>query len=146
MIMARCAKSAHFLRSRIRYCRFYTNMIENLIETVGLCIDITGVVIISGGTVYLLVKAAIIELTHGKEKGFLRFEEYRKHLGKIILTGLEFMVAGDLIRTVAVEPTFTSVGVLAAIVAIRTFLSFSLEIEMTGKLPWAKEDKNDNKS
>ncbi|MBN1604691.1 MAG: DUF1622 domain-containing protein [Chitinispirillaceae bacterium] len=119
-------------------------MIENLIETVGLCIDITGVVIITGGTVYLLARAVIVGLSHSKEKGFLRFEEYRKNLGKIILTGLEFMVAGDLIRTVAVEPTITSVGVLAAIVAIRTFLSFSLEIEMTGKLPWAKSERNDN--
>jgi uncharacterized membrane protein len=119
-------------------------MIKNLIETVGLCIDIAGVVIIAGGTVYLLVKAVIIEFSNSKEKSFLRFEEYRKHLGRIILTGLEFMVAGDLIRTVAVEPTITNVGVLAAIVAIRTFLSFSLEIEMTGKLPWTKNKKGEN--
>jgi uncharacterized membrane protein len=119
-------------------------MTEKLIEHVGLYIDVAGVIIIAGGTFYLLVKAIIVEMLPKKEKTFLRFQEYRRHLGRIILIGLEFLVAGDLIRTVAVEPTFTSVGVLAAIVAIRTFLSFSLDIEMTGRLPWAKSE-GDNK-
>jgi uncharacterized membrane protein len=49
---------------------------------------------------------------------------------------LEFLVAGDIIRTVAVAPTFASVGVLALIVIVRTFLSFSLEIELENRLPW----------
>ncbi len=54
------------------------------------------------------------------------------------MLGLELLVAGDIIRTVAVSPSFTTVGVLAAIVLIRTFLSFSLEVELTGRLPWQK--------
>jgi uncharacterized membrane protein len=53
-----------------------------------------------------------------------------------VLLGLELLVAGDIIRTVAIEPTFESVGVLAAIVAVRTFLSFALEVELTGRWPW----------
>jgi uncharacterized membrane protein len=53
------------------------------------------------------------------------YREYRQHLGRAILLGLEFLVAGDIINTVAVDPTFRSVGVLAGIVVIRTFLSFS---------------------
>ena len=59
-------------------------------------------------------------------------------LGRAILLGLEFLVAGDIINTVAVDPTFRSVGVLAGIVVIRTFLSFSLEIEIQGRFPWAR--------
>jgi uncharacterized membrane protein len=55
------------------------------------------------------------------------------------LLGLEFLVAADIIRTVAVTPTFRSVGVLAVIVVIRTFLSFSLELEITGRWPWQKK-------
>ena len=53
-----------------------------------------------------------------------------------ILLGLELLVAGDIIRTVAIDPTFTSVGVLAVIVAVRTFLSWSLEVELQGRWPW----------
>ncbi len=56
--------------------------------------------------------------------------------GRAILLGLELLLAGDIIRTVAIEPTFASVGVLAAIVAIRTFLSFSLQLELEGRPPW----------
>ena len=60
-------------------------------------------------------------------------------LGRSILLGLELLVAADIIRTVAVAPTYESVGVLAIIVLIRTFLSFSLELEITGRWPWQKE-------
>lgn len=60
----------------------------------------------------------------------------RSSLGRAILLGLEFLVAADIINTVAVEPTLNSVAVLAGIVAIRTFLSFSLETEIEGRLPW----------
>lgn len=66
---------------------------------------------------------------------------YRQLLGRSILLGLELLVAADIIRTVAVTPTFESVGVLAIIVLIRTFLSFSLELEITGRWPWQKEPR-----
>ena len=61
---------------------------------------------------------------------------FRKTLGRSILTGLELLVAADIIRTVAIEPTLRSVLVLGLIVLIRTFLSFSLEVEINGKWPW----------
>lgn len=67
------------------------------------------------------------------------YRSYRQSLGRSILLGLELLVAADIIRTVAVTPTFESVGVLAIIVLIRTFLSFSLELEITGRWPWQKE-------
>lgn len=64
------------------------------------------------------------------------FYEVRQRLGRGILLGLEFLIAADIIVTVAVDLTFESVGVLALIVLVRTFLSFTLEVELTGKWPW----------
>jgi uncharacterized membrane protein len=66
------------------------------------------------------------------------YRHYRKGLGMAILLGLEFLVAGDIIRTVAVQPTFTSVGVLALIVLIRTFLSLEIGMEVEGRWPWQR--------
>lgn len=64
------------------------------------------------------------------------YRSARQVLGRGILLGLEFLVAADIIHTVAVELTFRTVGVLAIIVVIRTFLSWSLELELTGRWPW----------
>ncbi|WP_172592238.1 DUF1622 domain-containing protein [Subtercola boreus] len=66
------------------------------------------------------------------------YARFRQQLGRSILLGLELLVAADIIRTVAVAPTFTGVLALAGIVLIRTFLSFSLELEITGWWPWQK--------
>ena len=63
---------------------------------------------------------------------------FREQLGRTILLGLEFLVAADIIRTVAVTPDARSVAVLGGIVLIRTFLSFSLQLEVTGYWPWQK--------
>jgi uncharacterized membrane protein len=67
------------------------------------------------------------------------FRHYRADVGRGILLGLEFLVAADIIATVAIEPTLQSLAVLACIVAIRTFLSLSLEVEITGRWPWKQE-------
>ena len=61
-------------------------------------------------------------------------------MGHAILLGLEFLVAADIIGTVAVDPTFRNVGVLGAIIGIRTFLSFALEIEIKGRLSWKDKE------
>jgi len=66
---------------------------------------------------------------------------FRSSLGRSILLGLEFLVAADIINTVGVEPTLQSLSVLAGIVLIRTFLSFSLEVEIDGRWPWQGRDK-----
>jgi uncharacterized membrane protein len=70
--------------------------------------------------------------------GKLAYKTMRQSFGGAILLGLEILVAGDLIRTVAVYPTLENVGVLAIIVLIRTVLSFSLEIEIEGVPPWRR--------
>src|SRR5690606_10974308 len=71
------------------------------------------------------------------------FRGLRHNLGKAILLGLEFLIAADIIRTVSEHPTFNSVAVLGAVVLIRTFLSFALEVELEGRWPWQRgpEDK-----
>lgn len=69
--------------------------------------------------------------------------DFRSSLGRSILLGLEFLVAADIINTVAIEPTVNSLIVLAGIVLIRTFLSFSLEVEIDGRWPWQKKDAVD---
>jgi uncharacterized membrane protein len=64
------------------------------------------------------------------------YRRFRSDFGKAILLGLEFLIASDIVGTVAVGPTFRDLGVLALLVVIRTFLSFSLELEITGRWPW----------
>jgi uncharacterized membrane protein len=66
------------------------------------------------------------------------FQALREAFGGVLLLGLEILVAADLIRTVAVSPTLQSVAVLGLIVAIRTFLSFSLQVEIDGTVPWRR--------
>ena len=67
------------------------------------------------------------------------YSSFRQDIGRAILLGLEFLIAGDIIRTVVVAPTIQNVLVLGLIVLIRTFLSLSLQLEIEGKLPWRRE-------
>lgn len=115
---------------------------RQIIETVGQLVDFAGVAVMVIGAVVSLPLAIRghqpRQLPPGAEK-LSFYRSYRQLLGRSILLGLELLVAADIIRTVAVTPTFASVGVLAIIVLIRTFLSFSLELEITGRWPWQKE-------
>lgn len=104
-----------------------------IIERVGLAVDAAGVLVIVVGILAATVRAAVPSpLPAGQD----RYSLYRQRLGRAILLGLELLVAGDIIRTVAVAPTLQNLAVLAVIVVIRTFLSFSLEMEVTGRWPW----------
>jgi uncharacterized membrane protein len=73
------------------------------------------------------------------------YRAYRTDIGKAILLGLEFLVAADIINTVAIDLTLESVAALGAIVLIRTFLSFSLEVEIDGRLPWRSRRESASK-
>jgi uncharacterized membrane protein len=66
---------------------------------------------------------------------------YRQDLGRAILLGLEFLIAGDIIRTVVVAPTLENVMILALIVVIRTFLSMALQLEVEGRWPWQRAEE-----
>jgi uncharacterized membrane protein len=105
-----------------------------VIETVGKTIDAVGVGVIAIGA--LISAAGAVPRLRRKSGDVYRM--FRQQLGRSILLGLEFLVAADIIRTVAVTPDARSVAVLGGIVLIRTFLSFSLELEVTGYWPWQK--------
>lgn len=111
---------------------------QGTIETVGKVIDSVGVAIIVAGAIIAVVIALRGLVAHEAQV----YADFRRFLGRSILLGLELLVAADIIRTVAVTPTVRSVGVLGGIVLIRTFLSFSLELEITGRWPWEKAPKS----
>jgi len=107
---------------------------QEAVELVGKAVEAAGVAVVVVGVAW----ATIVAATRLVQRRAEVYEQYRRLLGRSILLGLEFLVAGDIIRTVAIDPTFASVGVLGIIVIIRTFLSFSLELEITGRWPWQK--------
>lgn len=105
---------------------------QEIIESVGRVVDAADVAaVVIGALVAALLAAS--QLIHRKQDVYRQF---RRFLGRSILLGLELLVAADIVRTVAVTPSLSSVAVLAAIVVIRTFLSWSLELEITGRWPW----------
>lgn len=110
---------------------------QGSMETVGKAVDIAGVAAIVVGIAAATLIAAWTLVRRGPGREGI-YHRYRRWLGRSILLGLELLVAADIIRTVAITPTYESVGVLGLIVLIRTFLSFSLELEITGRWPWQK--------
>lgn len=117
-------------------------VLNHLIETVGKTIDAVGVAVIAIGAVFAAVHVVILLRRRRSSRNQLLdvdvniYKAFRKQLGASILLGLEFLVAADIIRTVAVTPELKTIAVLAGIVLIRTFLSYTLELEITGYWPW----------
>lgn len=105
------------------------------IELMGEWGDALGVAVIVIGVLWGLGRFPLDLTKQGAEYAYTLV---RNQITRTLLLGLEILVAADIIRTVAVSPTLTSVSVLAAIVAIRTFLSWSLILEMEGRWPWQK--------
>src|SRR5215468_10451769 len=109
---------------------------NDVIEKTGMAIDAAGVVVIVTGAAIAFVIGAVRRSRRESDV----YRRFRQQLGQTILLGLELLVAGDIVRTVAASPSLTSVAILAAIVLIRTFLSFSLEVETTGRWPWQRRE------
>ena len=111
---------------------------QQAVEDVGKSVDAVGVAVIVVGTV---IAAAMS--VRNRPFGPDEYRVFRQRLGRAILLGLELLVAADIIRTVAVTPTIRSAAILAIIVVIRTFLSFSLEVELEGRWPWTPKPGSD---
>lgn len=111
--------------------------IHALLEPVARLLEIAGVAAILVAT--LLATAAFLRDLRG-QKATSAYEHYRANLGRGILLGLEFLVGSDIIATVTAPITWESVGLLGAIVLIRTLLSFSLETEIEGVAPWRRRE------
>ena len=112
--------------------------IDAALQWISTGIEVTGVAIIVIGAA-----AATLTFVHGGlfSVGWANaFRRYRANLGRGILLGLELLVAADIIGTVAVTPSFQNLAVLGLIVLIRTFLSFSLEVEIEGRWPWRRAE------
>jgi uncharacterized membrane protein len=105
--------------------------VHRFVELAGLVAEVAGVALIVAGIVFATVRVAFVQ-RHD------RYERYRQDLGRAILLGLELLVAADIVRTVAFTPTMDSVLVLGLIVLIRTFLSWSLALELDGRWPWQR--------
>ena len=103
---------------------------------VATALDAAGVAVILAGIA--IASVAFVSQVREVAGRVTAYRRYRRGVGRAILLGLEFLVAADIIRTVAVSPTFRGVGVLALIVAIRTFLSMTLEVELEGRWPWQR--------
>jgi uncharacterized membrane protein len=105
-------------------------------EQVARGVEVVGVATLVLGLALALVQATrVLMAGQDAEKAY---RVVRTVFGRSILLGLEFLVAADIIRTVAVDPSLQNVGVLGLIVLIRTFLSFSLEVEIDGTWPWRR--------
>jgi uncharacterized membrane protein len=105
-------------------------------EEIARAIEVLGIATLVLGLLVAVVQAA--RRLAGGGGGEEAYRVVRTVFGRSILLGLEFLVAADIIRTVAVEPSLENVAVLGLIVLIRTFLSFSLEVEIDGRLPWRR--------
>jgi uncharacterized membrane protein len=110
-----------------------TTGFHDVMAILGLVLDTLGVLIVAVGAVLALARAVF--------PGPLLAERYRKlreDMGRAILLGLEFLIAGDIIRSVVVDPTLLNVAILGLIVVIRTFLSMTLQLEVEGRWPWQR--------
>ena len=105
------------------------------IRLVGVAIDVFGVVVIVIGILW--ASFGYLAALRSPDST----DTYRQRIGRTLLLGLEVLVAADIVKTVALEPTFTSLGVLAGLVLVRTFLSWTLQLEIEGRWPWRSRDE-----
>jgi uncharacterized membrane protein len=115
---------------------------EHLVETVRAAIEWAALGIEILGALVIVAGVLRVAITRGTIRFLFKLEEpgaygsYKQQMGRSLLLGLEFLVAGDVVRTVALEPTLLNVSVLGLLVLVRTFLSWSLAVEIEGHWPW----------
>ena len=114
-------------------------MFTDVISATGYAIETIGVLVMVIGIVIASVQFARRVRPNAEEA----YGYYRRQLARSIILGLEFLIAGDIIRTVVVENTLENVAVLGLIILIRSFLSMTLHLEVEGRWPWQKEDSDD---
>jgi uncharacterized membrane protein len=108
-------------------------VVSHWIRLVGTCIETFGVFIIVAGIIWSTFLYA-----HRRGENW-HYDQYRIRIGRSLLLGLELLVAADIVKTIAIELTFTSLGLLAGLVLVRTFLSWTLVLEIEGRWPWRRE-------
>jgi uncharacterized membrane protein len=111
-------------------------VVGDWIRLVGLAVDIFGVLIIVVGIAW---STSRFLRQHMEEQ---QYDRYKIRVGRSLLLGLEMLVAADIVKTIAIEPSFMSLGVLAGLVVVRTFLSWTLVLEIEGRWPWQGESSH----
>src|SRR3989344_1671274 len=111
-----------------------------VISLIGYAIEAAGVLVVAVGS---CVSSIVFVRTFRKLHAGVAYKNFRRQLGRSIILGLEFLIAGDIIRTVVVESTLENIAALGLIILIRTFLSVALHLEVEGRWPWqhARRDK-----
>lgn len=104
--------------------------VSGWIHFVGICIEVFGVFIIVAGIIWSTFACVFSWSSAGT------YDQYRIRIGRSLLLGLEVLVAADIIKTIAIELNFTSLGLLAGLVLVRTFLNWTLTLEIEGRWPW----------
>jgi uncharacterized membrane protein len=117
-----------------------TEQIHAFVDQLAKALELVGVGIIVGGITLATLKFVRDGTRAGNWQSV--YPDYRSNIGRGILLGLELLVGADIIATITAPLTFESVGLLAGIVLIRTFLSFSLETEIEGCWPWQRTAKD----
>jgi uncharacterized membrane protein len=110
--------------------------IKQLIEWSATGIELLTVLLILAATAFGTLRF----LFHLNRQVADAYKQYKVHLGKMLILALEFLVAADIIRTVVLDQTLGNVGILGLLVLIRTFLSWSLTVEIEGRWPWSKDE------
>ena len=105
--------------------------IKHTVELIVSAFELAGIAVLVIGSVLACVRC-IVSLIRLRD-GPAAYRHLRLYLGRSIVVGLELLIAADIIRSVVIDPTFTSVGVLGLLVLVRTFLSWSLEVEINGE-------------
>jgi uncharacterized membrane protein len=113
---------------------------EEWMENVVKAFEIAGVGVLAVGSIIALLSAGRA-LWRGE--GELAYEGARQNVGRAVLLGLEVLIIADIVETITIDPTLESAGTLGLIVLVRTFLSFSLEIELDGVVPWRRRAVSD---
>ena len=108
---------------------------EESMEIVVRAFEVTGVVILTVGSILAFIHASA-ELRRGARQS--AYEAARRGVGRSVLLGLEVLIIADIVMTVTIDPTVESALTLGLIVLVRTFLSFSMEVELEGVVPWRR--------
>lgn len=118
--------------------------IEEILELTGVVFDILGVVIICVGILLAFLRASLSVAQSQDETSNTPYRRLKIDIGLALLLGLEVLVAADIIKTVAIEPTLDSLSVLGLLVIIRTFLSWTLVLEIEGRWPWQSGEETES--
>lgn len=116
----------------------FGKMVLGWVEIASLVIEVLAVVIIVVAIFYALGRYLIVERTRGAEDWY---HELKLSLGRSMLLGLEVLIAADVVRTVALEFSFEAVAVLGLLALVRTFLAWSIIVELEGRWPWQPSHK-----